>query len=135
LPSPSAKVSHLTNDADSAYKQKVNINSNKKQSCDSFLQRDCNSTKDDIIGKINFNTNIKNFKISLENKNISAAGNSINNTNNNKINNLNNLNANIINMNKNPSYSSLIKYKDSQIDHRTNLLSNKNGQKIVFIKK
>lgn len=135
LPSPSAKASHLTNDADTGNKIKINLNSNKKQSTDSFIQKDFNSTKENINNKINFNTNLKNLKISFENKNISAGDS--NNNNHNKINNLNNMNVigSMINLNKNPSYNSLIKSKDSQIDPRANVLSNKNAKKIVFIKK
>lgn len=133
LPSPSAKVSQLTNDSELGNKLKINLNSNKKQSTDSFVQRDFNYTKESVNSKINFNTNLKNLKISLENKNISA-GDSLNN-NNNKINNLTGLNANMINLSKNPLYNPLVKSKDSQIDNRTNILTNKNAKKIDFIKK
>lgn len=131
LPSPSGKAAHLTNDADSGNKLKINLNSNKKQSTDSFIQKDFNSSKENVNSKINFNTNLKNMKISFENKNVSAGDSN----NNNKINNLNHLNANLNNFNKNPSYNSLIKSKDHQIDQRTNIISNKNAKKIVFIKK
>ncbi len=119
---------------------KINQSSNKKLPF-GYIKNNTNiSTKENLSSKINFNTNLKNLKISYDNKNINNG--EINNYKLNNYNNRTNYNINNQNNNNNNTHDSRLNNKELHFDNNLDVdlnkvssSSNKNRKKIVITKK